>query len=223
MNQAETDVFADSVMTFSGHVQELIRCVVTFCGLPLAAAVACFPFADNIASFFCLVADPWAKAAMEVHESTVAGRILWSVFLAGGVFHYAFLHQAWKFVSAGLYPDEQRLAAVPLFWTCLIPGIVLGISALFSLAARVLGADVLTDAGSILAWLIRFYLLTALATLLLSLPRRTRSLNPIAFLGVLGFVYFLPNHVFETLLISLAELWALGLIVGLLTLMSMAK
>lgn len=133
-------------------------------------------------------------------------KILWGAVIALIAFHYLFLNNIYGYVAPGLYPHERRTFMIPLLWAEFAPFTALLFLSIYSLVINRLEQPSLLELGNIRAWLIRFYLITALSTFMLALPGQKRNLSLYAYGVLLVLIWLLPNHVFDTLIILLVEL-----------------
>lgn len=195
--------------SFHDHVAELFRRVLYTNAGSLFFGLVGFLFSAKLALLMYATVDLGGLSNQTHPALTLTDRILLGAMVSLVAFHYLSLYQIYAYVFPGLYPHEQRTFLIPLVWAELAPIMSFGFLAIYSTVANRLGQPPLLALGSILPWLIRFYLITALSIFLLGLPRQKRTLTLSAFVGLCLLTWILPNHVFATF-ITLLILVCLG-------------
>lgn len=117
----EIEGLQDLRMSFLEHLGELRRRLITSLAAVAIAFGICWFFVDQIFEFLqapLYIAAPEEHMAKlhqadmaEVFFTTLKAALLAAVFLASPVI----LHQIWKFVAPGLYPDEKKTVFPFLF------------------------------------------------------------------------------------------------------------
>lgn len=210
MNHPATEHDDFPAMTIQEHLLDLLTRLRLVFGIPLLTALfGSFFVPLTILPYLHLItlSDPTPS---DISSPPPLERLLWGALSASLALHYLLLFHVLPWVTEGLYPAERRAIRVPVYWAYAMPVVTLCLMLALAYLGRFLSIDLLADPPNVRAWFVRLYLTAGLIILLVSLPRRSRTLHPalfiIAFLGL----YLLPHHTFDTLLLTLLEVSAVG-------------
>ncbi|HEY0003380.1 MAG TPA: tetratricopeptide repeat protein [Pyrinomonadaceae bacterium] len=189
----------------AGHLEELLERLSAIPFISLTVNFIALGLSNWIVLNLYLFISRWGAIQLVEAALTLTDRLLWAGLFALLAFHYLLTFHTVAYVFPGLYPEEKRMVMVPLVWVYLAPVVAFVLMLLCSQMAVRLDLIEPLSPGAARAWLVRSYLVALLTTSLLSIPRRKWTLSFYGYLALLVFIWLLPNHFFDTLILALVE------------------